>query len=1111
MTIRHSWVWLTLLILAGTLCAVLPLSAQTTNAAIVGIVTDASGGAVPNATVTATNTGTGINRVVTTNDSGAFTLAPLIPGPYEVKVTNSGFKTKVQSNITLETGATLKLDIQLEVGQVSERIEVTAAAPMMQTQEASVASVVSTSQLERIPVNGRNFTRLIVMMPGTSDIAPNQSKGGQAGLTMVSVNGQRQQDSNYTIDGVDNNMMYMSSGVGAPPMDAIQEFRVATNNSAEYGRSAGANVNLSIKSGTRDLHGSVYEYFRNDKLDANDWFRNAQKQLDPATKATRVPFRQNQYGVAVGGPVVLPKVYNGRDKTFWFASWEGYRRRRGNTTISSTPIAAWRTGDFSSFNKQIYDPLTGTQTADGIVRQPFAGNIIPKARLNAGMLYLQDTYLPLPNVAGLQTNNYVMTDPTANNRDMLVLRGDHSLGSKDTFFARYMRQRVGENAPSNFSTVRYNGTRIDSDNFGVGWNHVFGTTTVLEVKYGYNHPNNPGCDQFKNGLKRSDVLAKAGIKMFDSNALCDVMPNFSADGLFGTFAGGGGETIIDTDHQYEAKLSRMMGRHSVKFGGQYMRRAMDAFFTNPTNGSANFWASMTNTAGDASAGNSYASTLLGYPNAIARGVGIPNAQGRQNSYSAFFQDDWRATDKLTINIGVRWEGFNRPYDAQDALGNLLVTRENGQDKAQLMWAGINPLPDPVTGVAGEGPHTFGYGRTLMKNRWMNFAPRVGIAYQANQKTVVRLAFGMFFNSTFMQELNDLRKFWPYLPQQVFSPNNTGAVPDTSISDAGPSFNSTQALGGWPQDPNNRTPYSQQWNIFVQRELMQDVTLDVGYVGSANRNQVGYVGWNNALKPVAAGVANPRRFAASGFTGNLDGGSNVFASEYNAMETKITKRFSKGLSILANYTWGKVMDDQSSLPEAKYQDMFNRRADWSPASYDLRHAFKVGYVYDLPFGKGRTFGASWNRFADSLLGGWALEGIVQVQTGRPLNVTSGQDTAHTGKYIGRADVSGNPILPMEQRSIDKWFNTSAFTMPVNAYGNSGANTVRADGKVVADVSVAKKFKFMERQSVEFRGEFYNLPNVINFGNPDTNRSSATFGKITSAGSARQVQFALRYAF
>lgn len=1101
---------LTTRLLATCCCLLLTIGApfavaQTTNASITGIITDSSGGAIPGVTVTVTNKATAVSRSLTTNEAGAYTAAPLIPGTYEVRAASAGFKTKLQPDVVLQTGAVLKIDFTLDVGAVSESVEVTGAAPILQTQEASVAGVVTTSQLERIPVNGRNFTRLIVMMPGVSDIAPNQSKGGQAGLAMASVNGQRQQDSNYTIDGVDNNMMYMSSGIGAPPMDAIQEFRVATNNSAEFGRSAGANVNLSIKSGTRDLHGSVYEYLRNDKFDANDWFANAQGR-------GKVPFRQNQYGVAVGGPVMVPKVFNGRDSTFWFASWEGYRRRRGNTTISSTPNADWKSGDFSNIagTTKIYDPLTGTVNSAGtIIRQPFAGNIIPKARIHPGMSFLVDTYMPASNRAGV-TSNFLMTDPTANDRDILVLRGDHAIGTKDMFFARFMRQRVGENAPSAYP-VRFNGTRIDTDNFGVGWNHVFSPTTVLEAKYGYNHPNNPGCDQFRNGLKRADVLSKAGVKMFFPDALCDVMPNFSADGLY-SVGGGGGETIIDTDHQYEVKLSKMLGRHSMRTGFQYMRRAMDAFFANPSNGSVNFWTTLTGSGDDKNSGNSFATMLLGYPSYVSRGQGIPNAQGRQNSYSAFFQDDWRFTDKITVNLGVRWEGFNRPYDANDALGNLLVTRENGQDVARLMWAGVNPLPAPDTGKVNEPARTYGYGRSLMKNRWLNFAPRVGIAYQVTPKTVVRLGFGMYYNSTFMQELNDLRKFWPYLPQQWFSPN-TGAVPDMTIADPGPSFTSTQAIGGWPQDPNNRTPYSQQWNVFIQRELMNDVTLDVGYVGSANRHQIGYVGWNNAPTPGPAGVpVDPRRrLASSGFTGNMDGGSNVFSSEYNAMELKITKRFSKGLSILGNYTWGRVMDDQSSLSETKYQDIFNRRADWSPASYDIKHAFKAGYVYDIPVGRGRSYLAGMNRVADYLIGGWAIEGLLQIQTGRPLNVLTGVDTAHTGSYRGRPDVVKNPILPMAQRSIYRWFDTSAFVMPVNAYGNSGANVIRSDGKVVADVSVAKKFKIFEKSALEFRTEFYNMPNVINFGNPNTTLTSPLFGQITGAGSARQIQFALRYAF
>ena len=1079
--------------------------AQTTNASIVGIVTDPSGGAVPGATITVTNIATKVSRSVTTNEVGAYLVTPLIPGRYEIKASSTGFRTRVQPEVVLETGAVVKVDFQLDIGAITESVEVTAVATIMQTQEASVGVVVTTSQLERIAVNGLNFTRLMVLMPGSSDIAPSQSIGGEAGMSQVSINGQRQQDNNFTIDGVDNNIMYKSSGYGAPPMASIQEFRVATNNSAEYGRSAGANVNVAIKSGTRDLHGSVYEYLRNDKFDANEFFANRQK-------TGKVPFRQNQYGVAVGGPVVLPKIYNGRDSTFWFASWEGYRRRRGNTMINTTPVAEQRTGDFSMVTARIFDPKTGVLGSDGkIVRQPFADNKIPTNRIHPGMKYLTDLLMPAPNRSGL-TLNYVMTDATANDRDMVVLRGDRTLGTKDNIFVRYLRQRVGQGSPTAYRAYT-SSNRIDLDNLGLGWNHVFSATTVLEVRHGYNHPNNLSAFPTYKNTTRADALSKAGITMYDPNGYGGPVPSFNAIGQF-SVGGGGGETIIDTGRQYEAKLGKMVGRHALRMGGMYVRRAMDAFFSNPTNGSADFYQDVSGSGNVSGSGHSFATLLLGYPSYIRRGWGIPNAQGRQNDLSAFFQDDWRVTEKLTLNLGVRWEGFNRPYDAQDQAGNLLITRDpqTGKVGAQLMWAGVNPLPAPDTGKVGEPPRQLGYGRSLMKSRWFNIAPRVGIAYQVNSKTVIRTGFGIFYATTFMQELNDLRKFWPYLPQQEFSPNR-GAVPDLLISDAGPSFSSTQAIGGWPQDPNNRTPYSQQWNFFIQRQLAQEMTFEIGYVGSANRHQVGYVGWNNALKPAPGDVAPRRLLAGSGFTGNLDGGSNVFGSEYNALQVKLNKRFSKGLQVMTNYTWGKSLDDQSSLSEAKYQDFLNRRADWSRSSWDLKHVFKIGYLYDVPFGRGRTLGGNWNRGVDALLGGWAVQGIVQLQSGAPRNCRTGMDRANVGKTQERPDVLRNPILPRDQRTVDRWFDTSAFKMPdFFTFGNASAMILEDDGRAIMDLSVGKKFQIVERHTLEFRAEFFNLPNHPSFGGPSNLVSSATFGQITgTATAARQIQFALRYSF
>ncbi|MBL0155859.1 MAG: carboxypeptidase regulatory-like domain-containing protein [Bryobacterales bacterium] len=1089
-----------LLVLAAPFAA-----GQGTNASITGIITDASGAAVPNATVTVTNTGTGVSRSVTTNGSGSYTISPLIPGTYDLRVTNAGFKAKVQTGIILETGAVLKIDAPLEVGAVTESVEVSAQAAMLQTQETSVAGVVTQSQLERIPVNGRNYTRLLVLMPGTSDIVRSQSRGGLSGAQMVSVNGQRTQDNNYTMDGVDNNMMFMNAPGGSPPMDAIQEFRVATGNSAEFGRSAGANVNVSIKSGSRDLHGSLYEYLRNDKFDANDWFANRQRQ-------GKVPFKQNQFGASAGGPLMIPKLYNGREKTFWFGSYEGFRWRRGQTAQTSVPLEAMRNGNFSSLSNTIFDPLTGTTDASGrINRTPFAGNIIPSARIEPGMKYIVDTQMPMANRPGT-VNNRLLTTGAQRDRDMFVARVDHTFSDKDTVFFRMLEQRVSEFVP-NVGGYYNTQNRYDVSNYGAGWNHVFSPTAILEVKYGFSHPDNPGCPTYTDGLTRGGIQDSAKVTIFDKDALCDTRVTYTPQGYYGA-GGGGGETILDRNHQFNGKFTKIVGRHNMKMGGGYTWRNMDAAYANPTNGNADFWIDPTSSANTPGSGNSFATMLLGYPSYIRRGFTIPQLFAQQHYFEGFFQDDWRVTDKLTINLGVRWESGLRPYDKNDAAGNLLVTHDNTGYHAELMWAGVNPLTDPVTGKAGLPAKTLGYGRSLMRKDMNNWAPRLGIAYQLNDKTVIRMGAGVFFNSTFMQELNDLRKFWPYLPQQEIS-YNRGATPDFRITDKGPGFDSTQAIGGWPQNPNNRTPYSQQWNVFVQRQLLNEMTLDVGYVGSSNKKQIGYVGWNNAPTPSSAPL-NPRRIlASSGFTGNMDGGSNMFSSEYNAFQTKLTKRFSKGLQVLANYTWGKVMDDQSSLSEGKYQNMFNIRADWSRSSYDIKHAFKVGYVYDLPFGKGRTFGANMNGFANSVFGGWALEGIVQLQSGTASNVRTGTDRANVGKTNERPNVLRNPNLPKDQRTVDRWFDTSAFAMPdFFTFGNAAAYMIEDDGRASYDVSITKRFRFMETHALEVRGELFNFPNHPDFGAPGSGGyvlNTAGYGVIGSATSARQIQLALRYTF
>ena len=431
---------------------------------------------------------------------------------------------------------------------------------------------------------------------------------------------------------------------------------------------------------------------------------------------------------------------------------------------------------------------------------------------------------------------------------------------------------------------------------------------------------------------------------------------------------------ITEDHVYQAigNFSKVIGRHTLKFGASYNWRQFFTNTTNPMNGSADFDTRLTSLPSISNSGESFASMLLGAPVAMRRALGNTYVIAHSAFQSYYAQDDWRVSSKLTVNLGLRYE-FNQPaYADNDQIGNVFTVRDpqTGKYSAEFLWAATNPL-------TGAPPRQLEFGRALQAPDHTNFAPRVGIAYQVTPKTVVRSAFGIFYDSTFFQELQDKRKFYPFTQQQLISPN-TGQIPDLFITDAGPAFSS--GIGGWPQDPHKRTPYSQQWNLTIQRQLMNDMSLDVGYVGAGNRHQIGYTTFNQALTP-GPGSVDPRRLLNNvpGLA-DLDGGANLFTSNYHSLRTNLVKRFSNGLQFDTSYTWGKILTTQSSLAEEIAQNQFDRHADYGRASYDIRHIFQAAYVYELPFGKGKKFGASWSAAENLLLGGWSVEGITRLETG-----------------------------------------------------------------------------------------------------------------------------------
>ena len=1065
-------------------------SAQTA-ATIVGDIKDSSGAAAVGVSVTVVHEGTGTERKVQTNEAGQYRITPLNPGTYTVQVESPGFKRQVRSGVVLEVSAVLELDFTLQVGDLAETIEVTAVTPVLRTEEASVGNVVNEQELQRLPVNQRNYTRLILLMSGTSSVTRSQQRGtAQSGTGLFSVNGGRPQDNNFTLDGFDSNMMMMNSPGISPPMDAIQEFKVATNTGSEFGRSMGANVSMVMKSGTRDLHGTLYEYLRNDKFDANEFFANR-------NGLGKTPFRLNQYGVAVGGPILVPKT-NLRDKAFWFFAWEGFRRRRGSALVGSVPPADFRGGDFSSLLTQtvpIYlkDPLlTGNCTAADRTAC-FPNNVIPQGRINKAIPTALELIVPLPNRSG-QTQNLVGNRSQANDRDSFNIRGDYNLNPKNSFFFRYSNQNADLINPNVIPNI-FDTSNFDVVNYGGSWVHIFGPTTTLELGFGTNQPQDPNIGT--KPITRAEYFSRTGIKMYQPEVFSDPLVNISF-GAYSIPSASGGDSG-DKVWQGRGNLSVIRGRHSLKIGGQYHYRNFFTNTANPMNGDAIFNGQIT--------GFPMADALLGYPSEIRRGQGNTLTDSIGHYIMGHIQDDWRVSSNLTVNLGVMYQLGTRPYDKTDRLGNLWVHQDaSGKIVGDLMWATTNPELDPKTGKRNEPARTFGFGRALVQNDYNDVAPRAGIAYRLGSKTVVRAGFGMFYNSTFVQELQDLRKFWPFTVQQVFSPNRGGL--DLSITDAGPSFESTAAIGGWPQNPENRSPYSMQWNLVVQRELMNDMSLEIGYVGSGSRKQIGYSPFNNALTP-GPGPIQPRRLLPD--YGDLDGGSNQYNGSYNSLQLTLLKRYSRGLQFNMNYTFQKSLDGQSSLAEVKVQNPFDRRQDYSRSSWDINHVFNFSHLYELPFGKGRRWGSNWAKAADLLLGGWALEGITRLESGPPLLISTGVDRANTGRSTQRPDLVGDPNAG--PKTPDEWFNTKAFVLPAQyTFGNAGQYITNADGIISFDVAVEKKFPIGEKHAFEFRTEFFNFPNVVNFGDPTGAMNNANFGKITSQRTPpRQIQFGLRYRF
>lgn len=1093
------------------LCALLCLAlvslpslvAQVERASIIGNITDASGAVMANVEVTVTNEATNTSTRLSTDEAGAYTAVNLIPGNYSVNASRSGFRPVVFRNFTLQVGQSARLDIKMDLGSVEQTVEVTGTIPLLQTENASVGQVIGREAVDALPLNGRNFVQLAILAPGVSGLDYSQPGTINTGLrpdelrpggTALQANGALSQSNEVLLDGIDNTEMISQTFVVRPAVEGVQEFKVLTNNAgAEYGRSVGAVVVVTTKSGGNQFHGSLFEFLRNEKLDARNFFAR--------TDAPKPPFKLNQYGASLGGPIR-------RNKTFFFTNYEGYREVFGGTQLVSVPVAQIRTGNFSGVVANgIFDPKTTAANPNGgaPVRTRFTNDVIPSSRfdtIGAGLVNLW----PLPQRSGL-ANNYVANPIKKSSIHRGDGRIDHQLTSRDTLFFRFSADWSGMTIPDTFNTdIGGNEASFAGDDNVKGrslvaaWTHTFSPSTIGDFRYGYT--------QFNMSLLPT-VLTNSLWKTIPGRQTNDpFQPSAPIVGTTG-YAGLGNarSTPLIRDekmHEVVANMSTLKNNHSIKYGIDFRFRTSGETASPPGESAFGRWVFdptySNNPAAPSGTGETIATMLLGYPIAIRRDVFLPaTATLRADELNFYVRDEWRVTGKLTVNIGLHYE-INTPFT-----------------EAKDQWVNF----DPATGkqlLAGQN----GVSRTGNINTdYHAWSPRVSLAYQLDKKTIIRSGYGLFYFPQGNAGTN-IRQFrqppYDFVVNIPFSGND---IPTTTAAQGFPIVTTSPSLTQGPAlfalkgvTPDYRNGQMQQFNLSVQRELRKDMVATLGLVSSAGAKL--YWARNINLPLPGPGAVDPRRPYFSlypGVTGItwLESSGNSF---FSSMQSTFEKRFSSGFYFLGNWTWSHGLDNvggdggnNGPIP----QDPHNRRADWASSNSDSRHRVNLATTYLLPFGPGRQF-ANGSGPLGRVIGDWEIGGIAVMQSGLPFTVQVPGSPSNTSNASRANPVAGVSPIPSNQ-SINLWFNPAAFTTPsAFTWGTLGRNSLNAPALYNFDFSVAKKIRFHESRELQFRSEFFNGLNHPEFGLPNATVGVGGAGTITSTQrSNRQIQFALRLAF
>lgn len=1139
----------TLLSLVALLCMTLMPGTgfgQAVYGSVFGTVTDQNGGGVAKAKVTITNTGTNVAETTETNTSGNYNVTRLIPGTYRIKVEAQGFKASVVDTVVVNVDTASKTDVALQTGAVSEEVTITAEAPLLKTDRADVATTFESRQVTDLPILDRNFTKLILLTPGTQQLQwQHAASENPQGSTQTMVNGQSFSGTGFQLDGTENRDPILGIIVINPNFEAIGESKVTSQNyDAEFGQAIAGVASVSTKSGTNDLHGAAFLFRQNDVLQARNPFSQARK--DSLTGKFIPDTLKSQFGGAIGGRII-------KDRLFFFGDYDGLRSKTGGTRLLSVPTAAARTGDLSAYGVNIYDPATSVFDANGalVSRAQFAGNKIPTNRLSAQTLNVLKL-IPLPNAPGRlngTTDNYVASGIEGFDKDSFDVRSDYKATEKLSMFGRYSFADFTRNGPTAFGAgggselVSLGGSsKVRNQSVAYGFDYTWNSTLITDFRFGF--------FRYKVNVLPFDygkTTAKdAGINGLNNDAF--------SSGLFAGFIDGNGGTggtnfgsglgvnrcncPLDQDEnqfQFVSNTTKFVGNHSFKFGVD-VRRAYNLRVPSDTHRSGELSFNNNRTANPSGGGLGLATFLLGDVTSFGRYISSStDARERQWRHFYYGQDSWRVNQKLTINYGVRADVINP--QSINASGNAgFLSLETGQ---------ISTVGVGSTGLNGNVENS------------VNFAPRLALSYKVNDKLVVRAGYGRsydigVFGSVFGHSVTQ------NLPVLAVQRVDNGSFNRAfNLADGAPAFTQFYGLDKAPKDPtakantslpssgqfflpNNvfaralpskmRLPTVDAYNVTVQYQLTNKMSVEAAFVGNKgthvfagdgpdlNVNQVPITGYT----PGRNGTLAKPYYQKFGWTQDIAFFCNCADNHYNSLQLKLDKRFSDGYSILMHYTYqDEVQEDGGYFP-------FDASLNRGPAGWQRDHNFVLSQVYELPFGKGKKFGSSWSKGADLALGGWQFNSNTTIQSGLPFdNCFDTNGISDTGTC--RPNQSGNlktKAVRQSDGSYKFFTDLSVFSAPsVGTFGNQKRNSQRGPAYWRTDASLFKKFKLTERYELEFRAEAVNFFNHVNLGNPDGYIGSFSGGKLNPSGGAgtinstayggsdpqRNFQFALKLKF